>query len=145
MRTLDKRGILYAVAAQRCVTASAACRAIELASHDSSSDPCSRPWQRADQSEARRARSKIVRGGTVLGPSRVCLAGARSAAASIQCSQHTAAVRRSIAASSRAAARADLPYRRNSQRFTRRRRSPRELPAHAAPRHIIRAQREANS
>ena len=111
MRTLDKRGILYAVAAQRCVTASAACRAIELASHDSSSDPCSRPWQRADQSEARRARSKIVRGGTVF-PSRVCI-GARSAAASIQCSQHTAAVRRSIAASSRAVALAAIAYRRN--------------------------------
>ena len=61
MRTLDKRGILYAVAAQRCVTASAACRAIELASHDSSSDPCSRPWQRADRSEPHYRETKIAR------------------------------------------------------------------------------------
>ena len=92
MRALDRRGSLHAVAVQRLRHGLCGVPGVELASHGSSSDPCSRPWQRADQSEARRA-TKISCGGRSPRTKRVCICARARAARGLS----TRASRRSSA------------------------------------------------
>ena len=61
MRTLDRRGIEYAVAAQRLRHGLCGVPGKSIASHDSSSGPRSRPWQRNDRSEPHYRETKIAR------------------------------------------------------------------------------------